>query len=227
MAPKTDKKYLTGAAYTLLAALMVAGGLEADRRLSAAPDKSVIGKAVAAWRNLGCVDAKTLGNPLWPKQKRLAQMYNDLSRYSPTAKATMDEALRTGMKYCLSDPEAKAPTLCGKKARGVFDIFTNEVDLDPEARFSDAFVAMVLFHETRHKIQTLNRLDTNSIINVRPWSRIAHHLFMEADARMMTIVIAHELGQAGFPLYMQALRENAGHRAMVEAFEDIVPTDGR
>ncbi|MBI4031861.1 MAG: hypothetical protein HY370_09295 [Proteobacteria bacterium] len=208
-----------------MASSVLIGGLEADRRLSAAPEESVVGKAVRAWRGASCIDAKTLHHPVWPAQKQLAKLYKDISR-SPTAKAIVDTALRDGTKYCFYDPTVKVPSRCGKKALGIFDIRENEVDIDPEKDRSEEFMATIFLHETRHKIQTINGQDTRAIINVFPWSRISYDMFMEADARVMTIVVAHELEQAGLPGYMQDLRSDLGHADMVGSFEDVLASGG-
>ena len=151
-------------------------------------------------------------------QRRLLRLLREAGS-TPSAEITMDFAARAGMKTCFDEALDK-DDVCGYFKAGTFRRRTNELLLNPGSRLSEEDLVITALHEARHKNQDGARINPSAPGNVREHERVILEWFTEADARMATIVFAHEKARlAGDGRYIQALRRSDGEAPMLIAFE--------
>ncbi len=168
----------------------------------------------------GCGYPAEIKTPKTPAEQHLMSLFSSVSN-SPTAQFVLDTSLRRKTAFCFNEALTK-PGACGGILAGLSSFFQNRIELNPDRRISEVYRAMTLVHEGRHAQQTERGGFFGGSFegaNIPEWHIIAYEWFQEADARMISIVFAHEMEAQGRPEFMNHVRTERDNLPLVKAFE--------
>ncbi len=146
---------------------------------------------------------------------RLRQVVAEAFR-SPTGRLSLNTARKAGTPLCY-DKALQEPTPCGSKLTG--QLWGDKLRLNADTELVSQ--AKTAVHEARHKYQFQRGISWSKTDgNYREADRIAVYSAMEADSRVISILFAWEMEQAGRPEHLQELKNQPWYAHMVEAFEE-------
>jgi hypothetical protein len=149
-----------------------------------------------------------------PDQERLVRL-SQAVREGLTGRALMEHASHS-VRMCFDKSLSGKVSHDGFIKLGFFSGF--KIALNPDTTRSDTEMVLIMIHEARHYRQK-QKISWDSPGNIPERERVAYYLFMEADARMASVVYAHEREQQGKKEYMNFLRSNSEYFPLISAFE--------